>query len=1345
YQSFRLGADAHSPTIRIEVEVDIETGLRVVFWEDIEFHFPGVRHVRHGNIAISFARDAKRARIEPLCIKYHPDVVLDVIIGTSEQSSNLPSSTLSSSPNDCLSPPFSPVPTAAHGLSILTRYNVSTVSFSSPTTPTVQALEHENDQGSPATETLDHSVSHLSITCPTDAMADQPQDSDPHGAAWKAPPVPPRPPPQTLTGPSFTCTHSDELPSDLLLTPTSTLSPAPAQQEAQLLSWQHEMDQEQPPQQLQEQTVPHWVKSSIQASTKLFHNFEQLLLTGQLRQAESIQQEIRSHFGILQQEMLKNQALSQQMIQLQTAAKKMQTRMLEMQQQTLDRLAVIQSRVQAVLTQTYELHEYPIPRLFIVLPVNGDGSMRDNFLAPFISKFRLYFLCECGEHTQSSSQHQRSSSNKIHHKQSASVGGGDFNGNNHGSGHGHTQSLGGMLSTRAPNASISHHIHLAKHEGYDLDRPSEFFQKYGGHILTLLQMLKYGVLVAGIVLPPLAQFRISESIERVQSGMRLVETALEPKVDYAIEYLSNLTSGKNSIDPQNNTPGSRGSIWMRKDESQTTSTTDVDTDPSQEPVHELEALEGADLRQLSSFLKTRDEGRVLGNLYRIVTREGHVKWFREVVGLNNGSFDETTGKVRIRLSSSMGARQFYDALEQAKFIQELMLMLDWDTSFEDLKTLRDTMLRSNVVSLKLDLCQKLGPSRDILNRSRRSDPILQMLGDTKLQSFSLEHCDGFWGRISKPSALSSFSSSVTPTISSSDASASPIGRFPNSGNAIYHLRTLSIVGQMENWKTEQYRLEEFLRQCPRLVQLHLQCTDIDATFELIKRATRNFLTLQTIYLSVLHNNTQEHADVFISQPSGEIESMVLATNRRPYFRLVHSGLVRRLTVYNTADPGVDEPLLKSIFEKNPNMEEFGARCSTRDLPNLYKLIYRLRQNHPSLEMFEIQDEKSRHRIIWKSVWDRQTGERREWVRLELFSFYSEGRAEILQTFGSHLRKFPPGAEIIPGMMAGLEEAIRLRGSVLENMYIDITSMQETCLSKLVDALNLSPNFKRLTVVVSSGPILVERPDRPDMLDRLQRSVSRGGGSVRKAPVQGQNLKAAARFIMKASRFITKLQICVHGLEQFLTDLALEASLATTAFVAAASMSHLQPSGSPPPTITVNTVTIGEATFPVVAPATPSMPLLEEFEICPASGEQGQQAPQCQPGYRPVQWLQIPLSSPRLRTVSIGYIDIQKDGWTMVLQSLKFDQALQSLSFEGTNLSDVQARLLVDRLSASAFNVTNMTTLGSSPPVGTSADRGSGALMLKQLTIKDSLVTKPTQQTLEAKVREAVPGCRVILS
>jgi len=64
--------------------------------------------------------------------------------------------------------------------------------------------------------------------------------------------------------------------------------------------------------------------------------------------------------------------------------------------------------------------------------------------------FRLYFLCECGEHT------------------------------------------------KATKSNTPHCIHLAKHEGYDIERPSAFFQQYGSYVLTILRMLKYGIAVAGV-------------------------------------------------------------------------------------------------------------------------------------------------------------------------------------------------------------------------------------------------------------------------------------------------------------------------------------------------------------------------------------------------------------------------------------------------------------------------------------------------------------------------------------------------------------------------------------------------------------------------------------------------------------------------------------------------------------------------------------------------------------------------------------------------------------------------------------------------------------------------------
>ncbi|KAK3817418.1 MAG: hypothetical protein J3Q66DRAFT_388015, partial [Benniella sp.] len=85
----------------------------------------------------------------------------------------------------------------------------------------------------------------------------------------------------------------------------------------------------------------------------------------------------------------------------------------EKMKQGLDRLALLRNSVKGLLKGTYELHDSPTPRLFLILP--QDASSR-NPLEQSTLSLRLYFLCECGEHIKST------------------------------------------------NSKIPHHIHLAKHE-----------------------------------------------------------------------------------------------------------------------------------------------------------------------------------------------------------------------------------------------------------------------------------------------------------------------------------------------------------------------------------------------------------------------------------------------------------------------------------------------------------------------------------------------------------------------------------------------------------------------------------------------------------------------------------------------------------------------------------------------------------------------------------------------------------------------------------------------------------------------------------------------------------------
>ncbi|KAK3840919.1 MAG: hypothetical protein J3R72DRAFT_170275 [Linnemannia gamsii] len=406
-------------------------------------------------------------------------------------------------------------------------------------------------------------------------------------------------------------------------------------------------------------------QSMLQDSSTQLQVYEQTVRAGRLPQAdaimagiEAVQQELQGNFSRLHSEMARNGILQNQILDMQKAAETMSQRMLDlqqrtvqMQQQALDRLALIQNKVAAIMTQTYELHEYSIPRLFIVLPKEGDSTVTEKlgrgFRNVFVKQFKLYFLCECGEHTKPAVVVNKSITN------SAS----SINNN--------PDSTGNKLK---------HEVHVARHEGYDLDHPTEFFEKYGVYVLTLLQMLKYGVTIAGVVVPPLAHLSLGDGADAVQKGADNLFTNMGVRVNNAIEYLQGL-----STVPEQQSSDKEGD---RAASSQ---------------LGGLEALEGADLRQLGTFLRNKDDAQVFGNLYRIVTSDGHVKWvcldhfyqnyrsktmkeLRDTVESNEGHYDEHTGHVTVKLASLITARQFYSALAQSRFVNELDVTLLWETT-----------------------------------------------------------------------------------------------------------------------------------------------------------------------------------------------------------------------------------------------------------------------------------------------------------------------------------------------------------------------------------------------------------------------------------------------------------------------------------------------------------------------------------------------------------------------------------------------------------------------------------------------------------------------------------------
>jgi Ran GTPase-activating protein (RanGAP) involved in mRNA processing and transport len=363
----------------------------------------------------------------------------------------------------------------------------------------------------------------------------------------------------------------------------------------------------------------------------------------------------------------KNAELLQQILDLQNTLHVLVTRLNEVQTLTLDHLVALQQQVHAVFTQSYELHEYSSPRLFIVLPeVDYQGYNPLSILSSHThQKFRLYFLCECGLHTHPTGPNQ------------------------------------------------ANYVHVARHEGYEINRPTEFFRKYGPRTLQMLRVLKGGLTIAGMVIPAL------RTIAAIDLPGGVIKD-LDARVTESIRYLDQYHSSLDKIVPGMD---NGGGLTNKVNVGQLASTvTTPATDGSQTMIDSLSQesfiqMEGADLRRLQSFLRRRDQDAAHGNLFRTVDAQGHVRWicldhyratyhqrqdreFENEIKLNRGVYDKHLGIVKIALSSGETFDRFMGAMTQAGAFNELEIHLR-NYSYQELKVLAESLKKTNVSKLTL--------------------------------------------------------------------------------------------------------------------------------------------------------------------------------------------------------------------------------------------------------------------------------------------------------------------------------------------------------------------------------------------------------------------------------------------------------------------------------------------------------------------------------------------------------------------------------------------------------------------------------------------------------------------
>ncbi|KAF9363721.1 hypothetical protein BGX34_003449, partial [Mortierella sp. NVP85] len=401
-----------------KISCDHVDGQSVIYWEDIEHFFTGVRHVMNGETFVKLLRDSNRNRIIPHCIKHQPGAILDVVLSSSDGDTSATTGNRNGTSNP--------------GLNDITQPPLYTSGSDGIAGMLSSGRVTENAQKNAIESEIERD---LLLSLPSEFQG------------------------KVLASPNIHDALVQAVMDGLVDRPNEHLV-----------------------------VFLRRIKSEVVRNGELASRV--MGLTSKNNALLSRLVDLATQNGELafqkNQVVLENKELMSRANKLQEDLGRRKDEMERLQVQALDRLALLQKSVTALLTQTYELYEYPIPRLFIVLP---EDSSLWNPLDHLTHKFRLYFLCECGEHTKS-------------------------------------------INTRIP-----HHIHLAKHEGYEIARPTEFFQRYGRYVLAILQMLKYGLTVTGIAIPALTQLIRPDDVDKVKEGLKSLTDTLEPGVNQVIEYI----------------------------------------------------------------------------------------------------------------------------------------------------------------------------------------------------------------------------------------------------------------------------------------------------------------------------------------------------------------------------------------------------------------------------------------------------------------------------------------------------------------------------------------------------------------------------------------------------------------------------------------------------------------------------------------------------------------------------------------------------------------------------------------------------------------------------------------
>jgi len=516
------------------------------------------------------------------------------------------------------------------------------------------------------------------------------------------------------------------------------------------------------------------------------------------------------------------------------------------------------------LVETLEWHETPSPRLFIVLPRTFVEDITPNY-----NTFRLFWMCEY---------------------------------------------MG--------DASITPHLDF--HTGLDLDRPDEFFAKFGPHLLLNFRVFKYSRFNGfyedsqqdnGNETRSNSDPHVSydQAIELLKYTLNMSMVEVEASLDIMIDHVRTIVDGLPEVTRGNKSVGALYSeTW--------------------ETIN-LPQLTPQDFSLLRSFLckpgMTKSGSAEVHNLYRSTDADGHVHWlchahlyhvhpfikFGQTFMKNHGApqYDSQKGQIVAEVETPLAARLLYGILVSSPgFISELVLQIGWNMSEEDLGYLRDVVVRCRLPSLVLKT-----PGNHLASPAH-AEIIMSILEHNQLQSFTLENAQDVLKHVNPLSSTSLF-------------------------NSLRTLR-LKLDTNGQDLNAIRIRLLLVILNSPNLKVLEVEWMEMEKVFskeaflwEITKRPFRNLaiqLKVQDQEISMVldRGNPNNHVHLEISD--------LVSAGSNPH---IYYGSVQHLTVKKRADisDSSTEAILQLILAACSALVTLTLTCNAIDFSPTERIVRKI--------------------------------------------------------------------------------------------------------------------------------------------------------------------------------------------------------------------------------------------------------------------------------------------------------------------------------------------------------------------------------------------------------------------